>query len=60
MTTNETADQNTDNLDVVQTVLTQTATLLQNALLPLAVVEQVGYTQVYTIIIIYISLVYVH
>ena len=49
MTTNEAADQNTDNLEVVRTVLTQTATLLHNVSVPLAVVEQVDYTQVYTI-----------
>ena len=43
ITTNETVDQNTDNLQVVRTVLTQTATLLHNVSVPLAVVEQVGY-----------------
>ena len=52
MTTNEAADQNTDNLEVVRTVLTQTATLLHNVSVPLAVVEQVDYTQVYNIAII--------
>ena len=50
MTANETADQNEDNLQVVRTALTQTATVLQNvSSVPLAVVEQVGYTQVYSI-----------
>ena len=50
VTTNETADQNEDNLQVVRTVLTQTATHLQTASVPLAVVEQVGNTQVYSVI----------
>ena len=49
ITTNETADQNEDNLQVVRTVLTQTATHLQDASVPLAVVEQVGYTQMYSV-----------
>ena len=49
VTTNETADQNEDNLQVVRTVLTQTATHLQTASVPLAVVEQVSYVQVYSV-----------
>ena len=42
-TTNETADQNTDNLQVIQRALTKTAALFQNASVPLAVVEQVSW-----------------
>ena len=42
MATNETADQNRDNIQVIRTTLAQTATLLQNASVPLRVVEQVS------------------
>ena len=52
MTTNETADQNEDNLQVVRTALTQTATLLQNvSSVPLAVVEEVGHIHKCTLVL---------
>ena len=40
--TNETVDQNSDSIRVVQTVLTQTATFLQNRSVPVEVLQQVS------------------
>ena len=42
VTTNETVDQNSDNIRVVRDVLTQTATILQNRSVPVEVVQQVS------------------